>query len=1391
MHNSTAMQAHRIFVEKHGIHAVERRTLLREIRDTLGISALFDLRHIVYYNVFGLTLEELQPALSGVFAEIPRSWLYLSLSDCIENTQHISPEAEYFDYTAMEYLPGQYDTRADAAEQCLHILGYHGCTVTSGQALILYQHSSLPASPIAAHMASFAAEVGHTGLRTAISASPLIKTKKSAAKKNSLQSPEFIISSAESSVRRITDQDVQAIQAYIINPVEMRLCSLERPPELAPPALPETRDAAVYEFISAQPNDIAAIKERLSLALDEQDLLFIRDYFRDVEKRAPTLAELKFFDAYWSDHCRHTTFLTHIQEVVFPNKEDEALQQAWRQYIATRAEVYAGYQKMPPVTLMDLATLAGKCIAKQAGANGHETPDENNACCVPVQVTINGVPEPWLFMFKNETHNHPTEIEPFGGASTCLGGAIRDPLSGRAYVFSAMRVSGGADPREAVRYTLEGKLPQRLLAQKALHGFSSYGNQVGLACNYVQELYHPGYKAKRLEAGFVMGAAPRKHVVRAKPVPGDVIVVVGGRTGRDGIGGAAGSSQAHTEKSLHEAAAEVQKGNPVEERKIQRLFAGSAAPLIKRCNDFGAGGLAVAAGELADGISIDLGALPLKYSGLRGDEIALSESQERMAVVLDAADLDEFYLHVQSENLEATTVGRVTNENRIVMTWNGNPIINISREFLGTNGAKKTARAAIESPSHTYALSAPWHQPQNVGRKEFWDAIDASFDSLRGASRAGMQDRFDSTIGASTVLMPYGGFLQCGQEEGAAALFPAAYFSLYPGAAPTRCSTAALSAASCPLALLEQSPFHGASYAVVDSLAKLAAMGAHPLKAHLSFQEYFKKPAQESANWGQPLAALLGAFCAQMHIGVPAIGGKDSMSGSFHDLHVPPTFISFAAVSEDAGRVRSTQVSVRGAFFYLLLHVPQSDGSPDYDALTGMWEWMYKNASLISAASVLGDRNILHAAINMCAGNGMGCALKMSEELFYTAGYGSMLIACEKPLPAQSLATTPEHRKKRAGADEPHIVPVGRTTSDAAIHCLVHEHGAQSWRLADIMRRKARPLEDIFPYEATKLGAIQPRAKSITAAQAQYKVRAGKNIALHKAHAKHSSRRTAKSALAQTTVRTAASLNSETSGKSRVQPRVCIPVFPGTNCEIDTLRMFEREGALCRTVVFRNKTKSDISDSLSALAKNIAASNILALAGGFSAGDEPDGSGKFISLVLQNAAVKNAIFNLLYGDGLVLGICNGFQALVKSGWLPFGKPSEHGPLSGATLTNNACGHHISRIVTTRITHPASSPWLSLCTASERYLTPVSHGEGRFCADEAVLKTLVQNKQIVSVYDKDQNPNGSELDIEGIVSPDGRIFGRMGHGERVLDGLYKNIPGMAMQPIARAGVMYFS
>ncbi len=1294
------MRTHRIFVEKHSIHASERTALLREIREVLNITELKCVRHVLYYNVFDITREKLNTSLHSVFAEVPRTWVYYSLAECLSNTQELPNTVEYFDYIAIEPLPTQYDQRADAAEQGMHLLGYNDCRITTGEILLLYH------------------------------------------------------STAEQE-RKLNDETIDKITSYIINPIEMRLSQIENLPTRKLLQAPQVQTSTLYDFVSYTEEDMRSMQKNLGLSLCIEDLQHIQNYYKNEEKRPPTLTELRFLDTYWSDHCRHTTFLTQIEKIVFSNIEDEAIQSAWHRYMQTRNYVYQKHNaQQKPITLMDIATIATQALALRGVIDDVEFSEEVNACSIKVNVTVNGKSDPWLLMFKNETHNHPTEIEPYGGSSTCLGGAIRDPLSGRSYVFSAMRITGSADPREKIEKTYKGKLPQRLITQKAAAGFSAYGNQIGLACPYVRELYHPGYKAKRLEAGFVMGATPIENVCRSLPKNGDIIMLVGGRTGRDGIGGAVGSSKGHNATSLENAASEVQKGNAIEERKIQRLFKNPhVSRLIKRCNDFGAGGLSVAVSEIADGVYIKLDAVRLKYQGLTPTEIALSESQERMAVVISAENYKKFSQYARRENVEAYPIAKVTDRARVVMMYEDKTIVNIARSFLESKGATKKTTAVITHPKHMYAISSPWHNPRSIKSEQFWHEIEQSFTSLEYASHIGLQEMFDSTVGAGTVLMPYGGSTQTGQEEGSAVLFPITSASYdetntsrqeHKYTNRTSSSTVAISTASCPLALLEQSPFHGASYAVVDSLNKIAVMGANPLKARLSFQEYFKR-MENPDDWGQSLSAMLGAFDAQMQLQIPAIGGKDSMSGSFDTMHVPPTFISFAVATEEQERVRSTQIVHKNMKLYLLLHIPKSDGSPNYSSLTNMWKWLYNQGSYIPYAAAVGERNILHTIINMCAGNNIGCDLKFSQTLLDSTRYGSIILA--------------SHISIHEATENMQCIPIGKTKVQPYLKWKT-EHGVRMWKIRDIVTKMQNVLQDAFPYRTTKNTILK---KNTTPSPIQ---------GVYKNH----------TPIKQFT-------------KSR--PRVCIPVFPGTNCEYDTAYAFESVGAVCYMPVFCNKTKEDISHSLYELAKSIGKSNILACAGGFSAADEPDGAGKFISLILQNVIIKNAITNLLNRDGLIIGICNGFQALIKSGLLPFNslhttsndvQELQHSLLS-STLTTNTLGKHISRMVKTQVVNTTISPWLSLCKVKEHYWIPISHGEGRFVIDDTTLAMLQNNKQIVSIY-AEENPNGSMQEIEGLVSEDGRILGRMGHVERVRNGIYKNIPGFKIQPIIESGVTYF-
>jgi len=1148
---------------------------------------------------------------------------------------------------AVEALPGQYDQRADSAAQCIQI-------ISQGER-------------------------------------PLIRTAKVYALYGD-----------------VTEADIAAIKKHVINAVESREAALEKPETLAIEyAAPQTV-ATVEGFISMDDAALAALLDEKGLAMDLDDLKFLQAYFRDEEHRDPTITEIRVVDTYWSDHCRHTTFSTHIDNVRI---DDPAVQEAYDRYLAARVEVY-GEEKAAarPQTLMDIATIGTKTLKKRGLLPELDESEEINACSIHVTATVNGEDQDWLLMFKNETHNHPTEIEPFGGAATCIGGCIRDPLSGRAYVHQAMRITGAADPRKAISETLPGKLPQRKICQTAAAGYSSYGNQIGLATGHVSEIYHDGYVAKRMECGAVVAAAPAYNVRRERPAPGDVIVLLGGRTGRDGIGGATGSSKSHNMKSLTTMASEVQKGNAPEERKIQRLFRNpEVTRLIKRCNDFGAGGVSVAIGELAPGLEIDLDAVRKKYEGLDGTEIAISESQERMAVVVAAEDADKFIAHAEAENLEAYKVAVVTEAERMVMTWKGNTIANLSRAFLDTNGAVKHTTVEV-TPKDLAALSAP-----------LFSNLKEMASDLRTASQRGLVERFDSTIGAGSVVMPYGGKKQLTPTQSMAAVLP-----MLPG---QETDAASVFSWGCDPDHLSIDPYTGAHASIYNSVAKLVAAGCDYKLAYLTLQEFFEKLKTEPARWGKPFAALLGALDAQLELGAAAIGGKDSMSGSFLDKDVPPTVISFAIAPIKKQDVLTPEFKAAGHPVYLFGAADESA-----ESLKATWEAFHElaQAGKIHAAWAV-ERGIAEGVMKMSFGNHIGFKADANLECDWHTGLYGFLVA--------ELAEDVEI---------PGVMKIGMTTEEAVI-----DLGNDSASIDELYALHAGVLEDVYPVHARENEEEIPT----------FSFEGKSNLAPAVKVAK---------------------------------PKVLIPVFPGTNCEYDSARAVERAGAEPEIFVIRNLTADAVAKSVEAFSAKVADSQMIFIPGGFSGGDEPDGSAKFITAFFRNAAVKEAVTELLDNrDGLMCGICNGFQALVKLGLVPYGKIIDTDETC-PTLTFNNIARHQSRIVHTRIAS-TKSPWLSLMNVGDIVNVPISHGEGKFLATPELIAQLAANGQIATQYvdlsgkatgDINFNPNGSLCAIEGITSPDGRVIGKMGHSERIAKGLYKNVPGEYDIRMFEAAVKYF-
>ena len=1226
---------YRIYVEKKPGFDGEARQLQNELTTLLGIRSLTGLRLLNRYDVEGISEELFRQCAGTVFSEPPVD------DTCSELPAHQGPAF------AVEYLPGQFDQRADSAAECIQL-------ISQGER-------------------------------------PLVRSAK-----------VYLLEGA------LTDGEVEEIKKYVINPVEAREASLETRATLQMTYAVPGAVATLTGFNQLDEAGLKAFIAEKGLAMDYGDIKFCQDYFRS-EQRDPTITEIRMIDTYWSDHCRHTTFGTILDDVQI---DDAVVQEAFDRYMALREETG---RTEKPRCLMDVATMGARALKQRGVLTNLDESDEINACTVKIKCDVDGEDQDWLFLFKNETHNHPTEIEPFGGAATCIGGAIRDPLSGRSYVYQAMRVTGAGDPLVPVSETLPGKLPQRKLVTTAAAGYSSYGNQIGLATGQVDEIYHPGYVAKRMEIGAVVGATPASHVRRECPAPGDVIVLLGGRTGRDGIGGATGSSKAHNHESLEHCGAEVQKGNPPIERKLQRLFRREdACRMIKRCNDFGAGGVSVAIGELADGLYIDLNKVTKKYEGLDGTELAISESQERMAVALAPEDVDRFIALASEENLEATPVATVTEEKRLKMVWNGAAIVDVSRDFLNSNGAEKHQKAHIEKAS-------VW-QPQWAGAT-FGEKMKSMVGDLNICSKKGLSERFDSTIGAATVLMPFGGSHQLTPQMAMAAKLPV-------DGETTTCSGMAWGFNPY---LMSADPYKGAMLAVVDSVTKLVAAGFRYQDMYLTFQEYFERLGDRPERWGKPLAALLGALDAQMGLGIASIGGKDSMSGSFEDLDVPPTLVSFATAIGKTHRVVSTEFKKGHSSVVLLRPFYKEDGvTPNFASLLANYyiaDQMMEKGIVLSASAV-GYGGIAEALFKMGLGNQVGFRMiaDMSVDELFEPAYGSLVLEIATGAPAGKLLGVTTHKYQ--------FTACGETLDSAA--------------LQEIWEAK---LEPVYPYR--KAGP------AVAAVSGRIDPPAAPKIGVAK-------------------------------------PRVIIPVFPGTNCEYDTARAFRAAGADPQTLVIRNLTPADVTASCEALVKAIDDAQIVMLPGGFSGGDEPDGSAKFIASFFRSPAVTDAVRRLLFErDGLMLGICNGFQALIKLGLVPYGDIRPITPDS-PTLTFNTIGRHQSMLVRTRVAS-TGSPWLSRCELGDEFLVPISHGEGRFVAPQAVLDQLAAQGQIATQYvdlasqptmDLRYNPNGSLLAIEGITSPDGRILGKMGHSERRGDGLYENVAGDKFQPIFEGGVDYF-
>ena len=1248
-------QVKRIYVEKKAPYAVRAKELKEEVRQYLGITALRNVRVLIRYDVENLSDATYQQALMTVFSEPP-------VDDYYEEIFEMDPDAFCF---SVEYLPGQFDQRADSAEQCVKLL-------------------------------------------------------------NEKEDP--VIRSATTYVfeGEISEEDRTRIKEYCINPVDSRETD-EKKPDTLVQKFDEPADVAIFDGFQSMPEaELKELYDSLNLAMTFKDFLHIQKYFAGEEKRDPSVTEIRVLDTYWSDHCRHTTFLTELKNVTFDDGYyKKPIEKTYQEYYTAHKEMFAGRDDKF-VSLMDIALLAMRQLKKAGKLDDMEESDEINACSIVVPVEIDGKEEEWLVFFKNETHNHPTEIEPFGGAATCLGGAIRDPLSGRGYVYQAMRVTGAADPTVSMKDTLPGKLPQRKITTGAAHGYSSYGNQIGLATGLVNEVYHPNYVAKRMEIGAVMGAAPRRNVIRENSDPGDIIILLGGRTGRDGIGGATGSSKAHTTKSIDVCGAEVEKGNAPTERKIQRLFRRQeVSSIIKKCNDFGAGGVSVAIGELADGLEVNLDKVPKKYAGLDGTELAISESQERMAVVVAKSDVDKMLDFAAEENLEAVVVAEVTESPRLVLKWRGKTIVDISRAFLDTNGAHQETDVEVTIPD----------QDKNYFRekKDTRDLKRAWLDTLRDlnvCSQKGLVEMFDSSIGASTVTMPYGGKTQHTPIQTMIAKLPVL---------EGKCDTVTMMSYGMDPYLTSWSPYHGAVYAVISSVAKIVASGGDYSKIRFTFQEYFRRLGTDPKRWGEPMAALLGAYDAQMKLGLPSIGGKDSMSGSFNDIDVPPTLCSFAVDVATLQDVVSPELKKAGNVLVKFDIEKDEFDLPVYSQLMSLYADITKliHEKKIASAYAVGFGGICEAVSKMAFGNELGVTLndRLSIDELFAKDYGSIIVemdledyaACK--LAGKEIGTVTEQPNFVAG-----------TTS------ISMKEAYEAW---------TGRLEEVFP---TRSGVEQkPLEDTLFDAKQVY-----------------------------------------TAQRKLARPKVFIPVFPGTNCEYDTTKAFEQAGAEVETLVFKNMTEGQIVESVNAFEKAIRESQILMFSGGFSAGDEPDGSAKFIASIFRNPKIMDAVHDLLQQrDGLALGICNGFQAPIKLGLVPYGeiKPQTAG---APTLTTNSIGRHISKSVYTKVV-TNKSPWLMRAELGGVYAIPASHGEGRFVAEESVIKELFANGQVATRYvdlqgnptmDEEFNPNGSYAAIEGITSPDGRVLGKMAHSERIGDGVAVNIYGNQNQHIFESGVSYF-
>ena len=1243
----------RIYVEKKDAFAVKAEELQEEIQSFLGIEDVKGVRVLIRYDVENISDEVFERACRTVFSEPPVDMLY-------EETFEIAPDAKVF---SVEYLPGQFDQRADSAVQCVRFLKEDE--------------------------------------------QPVIRT-----------ATTYVIEGG------ISDEELASIKSYCINPVDSREAAVEKPETLVT-VFDEPADVKIFDgFCDMDETALKELYSSLNLAMTFRDFQHIQNYFRGEEHRNPSMTEIRVLDTYWSDHCRHTTFSTELTDVSFEEGYyKKPIEDTYQQYLADRAEIFKG-RKDKFVCLMDLALMAMRKLKAEGKLQDQEESDEINACSIVVPVEIDGETEEWLVNFKNETHNHPTEIEPFGGAATCLGGAIRDPLSGRTYVYQAMRVTGAADPTVSVKETLKGKLPQKKLVRGAAHGYSSYGNQIGLATGYVKEIYHPNYVAKRMEIGAVMGAAPRKDVIRETSDLGDLIILLGGETGRDGCGGATGSSKVHTEKSIETCGAEVQKGNAPTERKIQRLFRRpEVTRLIKKCNDFGAGGVSVAIGELADGLKVNLDLVPKKYAGLDGTEIAISESQERMAVVVDKKDEAEFLKYAAEENLEATTVAVVTEDPRLVLSWRGKEIVNISRAFLDTNGAHQETTVAVDLPTE---------QDKYFVRNEVGDVRAKWLDTLKDlnvCSQKGLVEMFDSSIGAGSVLMPYGGKYQLTETQAMVAKLPVL---------KGKTDVVTMMSYGFDPYLSSWSPYHGAVYAVIESVARIVAAGGDYSRIRFTFQEYFRRMTEDPHRWSQPFAALLGAYSAQLGFGLPSIGGKDSMSGTFNEIDVPPTLVSFAVDVASDKTIITPELKKAGNKLVLVQIHRDAYDLPDYGEIKDLYGKFFEDvkAGRILSAYALDGSGLAAAVSKMSFGNRLGVKIEANVDKrdLFTAGFGDI------------VAEVPADKVAELGVT---YTVVGEVTESG------FAYGDMKIDTEEALKTWEEPLEKVFP--TTAVAGAEKVESPLYKADSVY-------VCKHKV----------------------------------ARPTVFIPVFPGTNCEYDSAKAFERAGADVITKVFRNLTAEDIRESVEEFEKAINQAQIIMFPGGFSAGDEPDGSAKFFATAFQNARMKEAVMKLLNErDGLALGICNGFQALIKLGLVPYGEiVGQKG--DSPTLTFNTINRHVSKMVYTKVM-TNKSPWLAGAELGKTYVNPASHGEGRFVASKEWIDKLFANGQVATQYvnpdgeasmDEYWNVNGSYASIEGITSPDGRILGKMAHSERRGDSVAINIYGEQDMKIFESGVAYF-